>query len=74
LQNLSEKRLAEILDAQYQHGEITELEAGRMLEEFRSARAQRKASTYALYAAIAAVVSALLAGGSLVVSIIALRH
>jgi hypothetical protein len=71
MQPVSEKRLAELLDAQYQHGQITELEAAQILEEFRS---KRKASTYALYAVIAAIVSALIAAGSLVVSIIALRH
>ena len=71
MQNVSEKRLAEMLDAQYQVGQMSELEAIGLLEEFRT---KRKASTYALYAAIAAIVSALLAVGSLVVSIIALRH
>ena len=69
-----EKRLAELLDDHRQAGMMTELEAARILEEFRSARAQRNASTYALYATIAAMVSVLLAAGSLVVSILALRH
>ena len=71
---VTEKRLAEILDDYYRSGLITELEAAQTLEELRSARAQRKASTYALYAVIAAIVSALIAAGSLVVSIMALRH
>jgi hypothetical protein len=45
----------------------------RMMEEFRALRAQRKASTSALYAAIAAVFSAAFAAASVIISLIALH-
>jgi hypothetical protein len=51
MQNLSEKRLAKMLDDLYRSGTISELEVAGRLEEFRT---KRKASTYALYSAIAA--------------------
>jgi hypothetical protein len=61
------------LENQFKAGIMSQTSKMKMLEDFRSARAQRRASTYAVYAAIAAVVSTVVAVGSLVISVIALH-
>ena len=71
--NLTDEKIIEqLLEQRLQHGTIDRLSQIKLLEEFRSARAQRKASTYALYAAIAAAISAVFAAASVVISILAL--
>jgi hypothetical protein len=61
------------LENHYNAGTLSQSSKMKLLEDFRSARAQRRASTYAIYAAIAAVISTAVAVGSLVISIIALH-
>ena len=68
-----EELFEKYLEERCKVGEMDQLSKMRMLEDFRSARAQRQASTYAGYAAIAAVISTLVAIGSFVISIIALN-
>jgi hypothetical protein len=72
LRQSNEKRLEELLEREFQGGTLAERERLRILEEFRTARAQQKASIYALYAAIAAGASAAFAAASLVISLLAL--
>jgi hypothetical protein len=67
-----EKMLEQLLERQFQAGTVDRLSAIKILEAFRSARAQQKASAYALYAAIAAGISAIVAVVSVAVSIFAL--
>jgi hypothetical protein len=68
-----EEQFERYLDNQFAAGLMDRISTIKMLEDFRSARAQRRASTYALYATIAAAISTLVAIGSLVISIIALH-
>ena len=71
-QDDDEKMFEQYLDSQFNAGSRDQISKMKLLEGFRSARAQRRASTYALYAAIAAVLSTVVAVGSLMISIIAL--
>jgi hypothetical protein len=68
-----EELFEQYLENQFNAGTMDQVSKMRMLEDFRSALAQRRASTYALYAAIAAIISTLVAIGSFVISIIALH-
>jgi len=72
-QDDDEKMFEQYLEKQYKAGYRDQISKMKLLEDFRSARAQRRASTYALYAAIAAALSTAVAVGSLVISIIALH-
>jgi hypothetical protein len=67
-----EKTYENFLDEKWKIGEMALDEKMRMMEEFRALRAQRKASTSALYAAIAAAFSAVFAAASVIISLIAL--
>jgi hypothetical protein len=70
-----EEIMKQYLEDRLRVGELTQMDKMRILEDFRAAQAQRRASTYALYATIAAPVSTLFAAVSVVISIIALmRH
>jgi hypothetical protein len=60
------------LEEKWNVGQMTLSDKMRMMEEFRALRAQRKASTSALYAAIAAAFSAVFAAASVIISLIAL--
>lgn len=68
-----EELFEQYLDNQFRAGMMDQVSKMKMLEDFRSARAQRRASTYALYAAVAAAVSTLAAIASVVISIVALH-
>jgi hypothetical protein len=72
-QDDDEKAFEQYLENQYNAGYRDKISKMKLLEEFRSARAQRRAATYALYAALAAGVSTVIAIISLGVSVIALH-
>jgi hypothetical protein len=65
-----EQRLEEMRDNLFHNGKIGGLERMRILEEFRAARAQTNASSYARIASVAAIVSALISAASLVISLL----
>ena len=72
-QQHDEEIYEQYLENQCKAGLMSQSTKMKMLEDFRSARAQQRASRYAGYAAIAAVVSTVVAVSSLVISIIALH-
>jgi hypothetical protein len=67
-----EEIFEQYLQGQFEAGTLNAASKMKMLEEFRSARAQQSASTYAFHAAIAAGMSAAFAAASVAISLYAL--
>jgi hypothetical protein len=66
-----EERLEQMLEGEYKAGLIPLAARLQILEQFRAAKAQRHAATYALWSAVGTVACAFLAAISVAVSLLA---